>query len=73
MVKLVKRGDAYKAEKLKGSIVSAGASCDIADKIVSSVKIREGMSTLELRRQVSDLLKKFDPKAAKAYDTYRSK
>ncbi len=49
MVKLVKRGDTYKAEKLKGSIVSAGASCDVADKIVSSVKIREGMSTLELR------------------------
>ncbi|MGA2310562.1 MAG: hypothetical protein ABSG57_13590 [Candidatus Bathyarchaeia archaeon] len=73
LAKLIKRGDTYKAEKLKGSIVSAGASCDVADKIVSSVKIREAMSTLELRRQVSDQLKKLDPKAAKAYDTYRSK
>lgn len=73
LVKLIKRGDTYKAEKLKGSIVAAGASPDVADKIVSSVKIREGMSTLELRKQVSDLLKKFDPKAAKAYDTYKSK
>ena len=71
MVKLMKRGDTYKAEKLKGSIVAAGASCDVADKIVSSVKTRESMSTLELRRQVSDLLKNSDPKAAKGYDTYR--
>jgi hypothetical protein len=72
MVKLIKRGDNYKAEKLKGSIISAGASSDVADKIVSSIKVREGMSTLELRRQVSDLLKKSDPKVAKAYDTYKS-
>jgi len=73
LVKLIKRGDTYKAEKLKGSIVSAGANCDVADKIISSVKIHEGTSTLDLRRQVSDLLKKLDPKAAKAYDTYKSK
>lgn len=72
-MKLIKRGDNYKAEKLKGSIVSAGASSDVADKIVNSVKIREGTSTLELRKQVSEMLKKLDPKAAKAYDTYKNK
>ncbi|MCJ7506534.1 hypothetical protein MUP05_08735 [Candidatus Bathyarchaeota archaeon] len=67
MVRLVKKGDTYKPEKLEASIMAAGASRDVAKKIVSSVKVREGMSTLELRRQVSDLLKNLDPKAAHNY------
>ena len=73
MVRLTKRGDTYKPEKLEASIIGAGASRDVAKKVVSSVKVREGMSTLELRKQVSDLLKKLDPKAAHTYDTYKSK
>ena len=73
MVKLKKKGDTYKPEKLEASIVAAGAGRDVAKKIVSSVKIRDGMSTLELRKQVSDLLKKHDPKAAHTYDTYKKK
>lgn len=71
LVRLVKRGDTYKPEKLEASIMAAGASRDVAKKIVSSVKVREGMSTLELRRQVSDLLKNLDPKAAHNYDTHK--
>lgn len=73
MVKLTKKGDTYKPEKLEASIIAAGASRDVAKKIVGSVKVREGMSTLELRKQVSDLLKKLDPKAAQAYDAYRQR
>ena len=71
MVRLTKRGDTYRPEKLEASIIGAGASRDVAKKIVSSVKVHEGMSTLELRKQVSDLLKKLDPKAAQNYDAHK--
>jgi len=67
----VKRGDTYRPEKLEASIIAAGASREVAKRIVSSVKVHDGMSSLELRRQVSDMLKKLDPKAANAYDTYK--
>lgn len=73
MVKLVKRGDSYKPEKLEASIVATGAGTDVAKKITDSVRVHEGMSTLELRKQVSAQLKNLDPKAAKAYDTYKNK
>lgn len=72
-MKLVKRGDTYKPEKLEASIIAAGGSYDVAKKVASSVNVREGMSTLELRKQVSDQLKRLDPKAGQAYDTYKRK
>jgi len=52
LVKIMKKGDTYKSEKLEASIKAAGASSDVAKKVVNSVKVREGMSTLELRKQV---------------------
>jgi hypothetical protein len=70
LVKIVKRGDTYRPEKLEASIKAAGASSEVAKKVVSSIKVHEGMSTLELRKQVSDLLKNLDPKAARKYDAY---
>jgi hypothetical protein len=70
LVKIVKRGDTYKPEKLEASIKAAGASSEVAKKVVSSIKVHEGMSTLELRKQASDLLKNLDPKAARKYDAY---
>jgi hypothetical protein len=70
LVKIVKRGDTYRPEKLEASIKAAGASSEVAKKVVSSVKVHEGMSTLELRKQASDLLKNLDPKAARRYDTF---
>jgi len=71
MVKVVKRGDMYRPEKLKNSVMKAGASEKIANKIVASIKVREGMSTLELRNKVIELLKTLDPKAAVAYEAYK--
>lgn len=71
MVKLVKRGDTYKPEKLKASIMKAGASEETADKIVSSINVYDGMSTLELRNQVTAKLKELDPRAAEAYESYK--
>jgi hypothetical protein len=70
LVKIVKRGDTYRPEKLEASIKAAGASSEVAKKVVGSVKVHEGMSTLELRKQASDLLKNLDPKAARKYDAY---
>jgi hypothetical protein len=70
LVKIVKRGDTYRPEKLEASIKAAGASSEVAKKAVSSIKVHEGMSTLELRKQASDLLKNLDPKAARRYDAY---
>jgi hypothetical protein len=70
LVRIVKRGDTYRPEKLEASIKAAGASSEVAKKVVSSVKVHEGMSTLELRKQASDLLKNLDPKAARNYDAF---
>lgn len=67
----MKRGDSYKPEKLEASIKAAGASSDVAKKVVNSIKVHEGMSTLELRKQASDLLKNLDPKAAQKYETFK--
>ena len=71
MVKIMKRGDSYKPEKLEASIKAAGASSDVAKEVVSSIKVHEGMSTLELRKQASDLLKNLDPKAAQRYNAFK--
>lgn len=73
MVKLMKRGDTYRPEKLAASVRKAGASEETAKKVVASVKVREGMSTLELREQVTGLLQKLDPKAAKTYISYKKR
>jgi hypothetical protein len=69
----MKKGDTYKPEKLEASIKAAGASNEVAKKVVSSIKVHEGMSTLELRKQVSSLLKNLDPKAARNYDAFKKK
>jgi hypothetical protein len=73
LVKIMKKGDTYKPEKLEASIKAAGASSEVAKKVVNSFKVHEGMSTLELRKQVSDLLKNLDPKAARNYDAFKKK
>jgi len=70
LVKIVKRGDTYRPEKLEASIRAAGASNEVAKKVVGSINVREGMSTLELRNQASNLLKSLDPKAARNYDAF---
>ncbi len=71
MVKLMKKGDTYKPAKLAASIRAAGASAEVAKKIVGSVKVRDRMTTLELRKQVTEQLRKLAPAAAKAYSAYK--
>ncbi len=66
-IKLVKRGDTYKPAKLKASIRKAGASPKIVNAVMKKVRVRNRMSTLSLRKQVTKLLRKLAPKAAKKY------
>ena len=73
MVKIMKKGDTYKPEKLEASIKAAGASSEVAKKVVNSIEVHEGMSTLEMRKQVSSLLKNLDPKAARNYDAFKKR
>ena len=73
MVKLIKRGDTYKPAKLKASIMKAGASTSVAKSIVDSIHIKNGMTTLQLRKLVQAKLVKLDAKAAKRYRTHKKK
>ncbi len=75
MVKLKKRGDTFRIEKLEASIVKAGASRETAKKVAESIAktVYEGMSTLELRNKVAAELQKADPKAAAAYKSHKKK
>jgi len=72
-IKLVKRGDTYKPAKLKASIKRAGASSKVVNAVMKKVRVRNRMSTLSLRRQVTKLLRKFAPKAAKKYAKRKKK
>lgn len=72
-IKLRKRGDTYKPAKLKTSIRKAGASSKVANEVMKKVKVRSGMTTLALRKQVTKLLRKLAPKAAKKYSKYKKK
>ncbi len=73
MVKLLKRGDTFRVEKLEASIVNAGASSETAKKVAGSLakNVCEGMSTLELRNRVVAELEKADLKAAATYKSYK--
>jgi len=73
MVKLMKRGDTYKPAKLAASVRKAGASAAMTKKVLKLVRVRDGMTTLALRKQVTLLLRKLDPKAAKKYISYKKK
>ena len=66
-IKLVKKGDTYKPAKLKASILKAGAAKKVVLAVMKKVKVRAGMTTLALRKQVTALLRKLSPKAAKKY------
>lgn len=72
-IKLIKRGDTYKPSKLRASVRKAGATKKVQDAVLKSVKVRNGMTTLELRRQVTAILRKLAPKVAKKYAKQKKK
>ena len=67
LVKLRKRGDTYKPAKLRASISRAGASPKVASEVMRRVRVKQNMSTLALRKQVTKLLRKLAPNVAKRY------
>lgn len=72
-IKLVKKGDTFKPSKLRASVRKAGATKNVQDEVLKSVKVRSGMSTLELRRQVTEILRRLAPKVAKKYAKHKNK
>lgn len=76
MVKVKKRSAAMKdfdKAKLKASLKKAGAKEEHATKVagIVSPKVREGMTTAEIKRMTATELRKLDPKAAQAYEAFK--
>jgi transcriptional regulator NrdR family protein len=73
LVKVKKRSEKFNKTKLKASMKKAGAkdahATKIADKIAG--KVKPGTTTVVIRRWVITELRPIDPKAAKAYETYK--
>ena len=73
MVKVKKRSENFNKAKLKASMKKAGAkdahATKIADKIAG--KVKQGTTTVVIRRWVITELRPLDSKVAKAYQTYK--
>ena len=74
MVRVKKRSEEFDKAKLKASLKKAGAkeahARKVADKIAG--KVKEGTRTVRIWEWVIAELKPLDPKAARAYRTYRT-
>ena len=76
MAKVKKRSGAMKdfdKAKLKASLKKAGAKEEHAAKVVGTVsaRVREGMTTAEVKRMTATEIRKLDPKAAQKYETFK--
>ena len=73
MVEVKKRSEGFDKAKLKVSVKKAGAKDEHATKVADNIasKVKEGMTTFEIRQWVITELRPLDPKAAKAYETYK--
>ena len=74
-IKVVKRGDTFRETKLRASVKKSGAKPAAVSAAVAAVKkkLYSGISTLEIRRIVTNVLKKIDPRAAKHYASSKKK
>ena len=59
--------------KLKASLKKAGAKEEHVIKVVGAVspRVREGMTTAEIKRLTVTELRRLDPKAAQTYETFK--
>jgi len=73
MVKVKKRNEDFVKAKLKASVKKAGAKDEHATRVADVVagKVKEGTETYLIRQWVITELTPLDPKAAKAYETYK--
>lgn len=65
----------FQPEKVTKSCKKAGASDDLAEKVADEISTLAymQMTTQEIREEVIDLLKRFDPKVARAYAEFKKK
>ncbi len=73
---IVKKGgrlEPFQPDKIVKSCIKAGASKELAAKVAEEVSTIAyvQMPTEEIRAAVIDLLKRFDPKTAKAYAEFK--
>jgi transcriptional regulator NrdR family protein len=75
LVKVKKRSEEFDKAKLKASMKKAGAKESHARKVADKIarKVKEGTKTVRIWEWVIAELKPIDPKAARAYRTYRTK
>jgi 2-phosphoglycerate kinase len=68
-----KRSEKFSEPKLKASMKKAGAKDAHAKKIAEKIagKVKQGTTTVVIRRWVLTELGPLDPKAAKAYEVYK--
>ena len=73
MVKVKKRSEDFEKTKLIASVKKAGAKDEHATKVADIVagKVKEGTETFLIRQWVITELTPLDPRAAKAYETYK--
>jgi len=73
MVKVKKRPEDFEKAKLAASIKKAGAKDEHASKVADRIagKVKEETETFLIRQWVITELTPLDPKAAKAYETYK--
>jgi len=76
LAKVKKRSGAmqdFDKAKLKASLRKAGAKEEHATKVAETVagRVREGMTTAEIKRDAATELRRIDKKAAQAYETFK--
>lgn len=76
LVKVKKRvggTEEFDKAKLKASLIKAGAKEDQATKVTEVVagKVKEGVTSTEIRRMAAAELKKVDAAAAKKYEAFK--
>jgi transcriptional regulator NrdR family protein len=74
LVKVKKRSEEFDKSKLKASIKRAGAKESHARRVADKIarKVKEGTKTVRIWEWVIAELKPLNPKAARAYRTYRT-
>jgi 2-phosphoglycerate kinase len=76
LAKIKKRSGAmqdFDRAKLKRSLKKAGAKDEHATKVAETVggRVREGMTTADIKRHATTELRRMDQKTATAYETFR--
>ena len=75
MVQIKKRNESlqdFQNEKIVNSCIKAGASKDVAEKIAADIssKVKDGMSTAEIKGMVANELRSVNAMAADTYLKY---